>query len=147
VLLVGSNGGHLAQLFALRPWWETRDRAWVTFDKADAMSQLEGEQVDWAHHPTTRNVPNLIRNFAVAWRVLRARRPDLVVSTGAAVAIPFFVFARLMRIPAVYVEVYDRVASRTVSGRICRPLSSRFFVQWDEQAALYPGSTVIGPLL
>ena len=52
-----------------------------------------------------------------------------------------------MRIPAVYVEVYDRVATRTVSGRICRPLSRRFFVQWDEQAALYPGSTVIGPLL
>ena len=27
VLLVGSSGGHLAQLLALRPWWADEDRA------------------------------------------------------------------------------------------------------------------------
>jgi UDP-N-acetylglucosamine:LPS N-acetylglucosamine transferase len=119
----------------------------VSFDKPDAMSQLADEQVDWAHHPTTRNIPNLLRNVAVAWRVLRRHRPDLVVSTGAAVAIPFFALCKLFRIHAVYIEVYDRVSTRTVSGRICRRMSSRFFVQWEQQVALYPGATVIGRLL
>lgn len=147
VLLVGSNGGHLAQLLALRPWWEQRDRSWVSFDKPDAMSQLEDEEVDWAHHPTTRNVPNLVRNVGVAWRVLRRRRPDLVVSTGAAVAIPFFALCKLFGIHAVYIEVYDRVSTRTVSGRVCRRLASRFYVQWEQQVALYPGAIVIGRLL
>jgi UDP-N-acetylglucosamine:LPS N-acetylglucosamine transferase len=147
VLLVGSSGGHLAQLLALRPWWAIRERSWVTFRTPDALSLLAGEQVDFAHHPTTRNVPNLLRNFVVAARVLRARRPDLVVSTGAAVSIPFFVLARLLGINSVYVEVYDRVSSRTVSGRICRPLASAFLVQWDSQRELYPGSVVVGRLL
>ena len=147
VLLVGSSGGHLAQLMALRPWWVTRERAWVTFNTSDAQSLLAEESVDFAYHPTTRNVPNLLRNFVVAARVLRRERPDLVVSTGAAVAVPFFVLARLLGIQAVYVEVYDRLTSRTVSGRICRPLASAFVVQWDEQRALYPGAHVIGGLL
>lgn len=147
VLLVGSSGGHLAQLIALQPWWQDRERAWVTFRTSDAMSQLAGESVDYAYHPTTRNVPNLLRNFIVAARVLRRRRPEIVVSTGAAVAIPFFLIGRLLGIATVYVEVYDRITSRTVSGRICRPLSSAFFVQWPEQQEMYPGSVVIGALL
>lgn len=147
VLLVSSSGGHLAQLLALRPWWETRDRSWVSFRTSDVVSLLADEQVEFAHSPTTRNVKNLLRNFVVAAKVLRRRRPDLVVSTGAAVAIPFFVLARLFGIATVYVEVFDRVASRTVSGRVCRPLASAFVVQWDEQRRLYPGSVVIGPLL
>lgn len=147
VLLVGSSGGHLAQLLALKPWWEARTRSWVTFRGPHALSLLEGERVDYAYHPTTRNVPNLVRNFGVAVRVLVRRRPDLVVSTGAAVAIPFFVVARILGIKTVYVEVYDRIDSRTVSGRICRPLSSAFLVQWNAQQKLYPGSVVIGPLL
>lgn len=147
VLLVGSSGGHLAQLIALEPWWELRERAWVTFRTPHAISLLEGEQVDFAFFPTTRNVPNLISNFAVAARVLLRRRPDLVVSTGAAVAIPFFVIAKILGIKTVYVEVYDRIDSRTVSGRICRPLSSAFMVQWEAQQKMYPGSIVIGALL
>jgi UDP-N-acetylglucosamine:LPS N-acetylglucosamine transferase len=147
VLLVGSSGGHLAQLVTLKPWWEGRDRAWVTFESPHALSLLEGEQVDFAYFPTTRNVPNLVRNFWVAARVLIRRRPDLVVSTGAAVAIPFFVIARILGIKTVYVEVYDRIDSRTVSGRICRPLSSAFLVQWEAQREMYPGSIVIGGLL
>jgi UDP-N-acetylglucosamine:LPS N-acetylglucosamine transferase len=146
-LLVGSSGGHLAQLLALEPWWSAGERSWVTFRSSDAISQLDGEVVDFAYSPTTRNVPNLIRNFWVAWRVLRKRRPEVVVSTGAAVAIPFFVIGRLLGIQTIYVEVYDRLTSRTVSGRVCRPLASAFLVQWPEQQKLYRGSRVIGCLL
>lgn len=147
VLLVGSGGGHLAQLMALQPWWGLRDRSWVCFDGSDARDLLAEERVSWAYSPTTRNVPNLVRNFFLAIRVLRRERPDVVVSTGAGVAVPFFLVARVLGILTVYVEVIDRVSSRTLTGRLVRPLSSAFCVQWPEQAELYPGSVVVGPLL
>ena len=35
----------------------------------------------------------------------------MVVSAGAGVAFPFFVVAWMMRIPTVFIEVYDRVDS------------------------------------
>lgn len=146
-LLVGSAGGHLAQLVRLEPWWKKCDRTWVTFEKPDATSLLADEEVIWAYHPTTRNVVNLMRNFGLAVRELRRVRPDIIVSTGAAVAVPFFVLGRLMGIPTVYVEVFDRIDSPTLTGRICRPIASRFCVQWPEQSRHYPGSVVIGPLL
>jgi UDP-N-acetylglucosamine:LPS N-acetylglucosamine transferase len=147
VLLVGSSGGHLSQLLALRPWWSSRDRLWVTFDTPDATSLLAAERTVWAHHPTTRNIPNLLRNTALAVRVLRRFRPDVVVSTGAAVAFPFFVLARTFRIPTVYIEVYDRIDLTTLTGRLCRPFTSLFLVQWDEQQRLYPGAVLVGTLL
>ena len=75
VLLVCSSGGHLLQLLELRPAWEEFPRVWVTFDKSDSGSLLAGERVIHAHGPTNRNVPNLLRNLALARRVIRRERP------------------------------------------------------------------------
>jgi UDP-N-acetylglucosamine:LPS N-acetylglucosamine transferase len=146
-LLVGSSGGHLAQLIALEPWWRQRDRLWVTFRTPDAVSQLAHEATVWAFHPTTRNVINLVRNLWLAIRTVPRYRPDVIVSTGAGVALPFFVLGRLWRIPTVYVEVYDRIDLRTLTARLCRPFTSLLCVQWEEQRALYPEATLIGSLL
>lgn len=145
-ILVSSSGGHLLQLYRLKPWWERHERLWVTFEMPDSISLLEGERVVWAHHPTTRNIPNLIRNFALAWKVLLRKRPDIVVSTGAAVAFPFFLVAWTLRIPRVYVEVYDRIDSPTLTGRLCYPLSNLFCLQWEDQRKFYPRGQVIGRL-
>jgi UDP-N-acetylglucosamine:LPS N-acetylglucosamine transferase len=147
VLLVASSGGHLAQLMSLSPWWSDRERTWVTFATPDARSQLTQEDVVWGHFPTTRNLRNLLRNLWLAVRVVPRVRPDVIVSTGAGLAVPFFLIARLRRIPTVYVEVYDRIDTRTLTGRLCRPLSTLFCVQWEEQQRLYPGAQLIGGLL
>ena len=144
VLLVGSSGGHLDHLVRLEPWWRDRDRHWVTFDLPDARSRLGGESVTWAHHPTTRNIPNLLRNLFLARKVIRRLRPALIVSTGAGVALPFFVVGRMQRIPTIYLEVYDRVESPTLTGRLCHPFASSFLVQWPSQQGFYPGSVCIG---
>ena len=109
VVLVCSSGGHLAQLYRLRPWWETHRRVWVTFETTDATSLLADEEAVWAAHPTTRNVPNALRNLRLAWSVLRSERPDAVVSDGAGVAVPFFVIAKLLGISTVFLEVVDRI--------------------------------------
>jgi UDP-N-acetylglucosamine:LPS N-acetylglucosamine transferase len=131
----------------LRPWWGESRRTWVTFETQDAQSLLRAEDVVWAHHPTTRNLPNLVRNFRLAVTELRRSRPDLVISTGAGVAVPFFLVAKLMHIPTVYIEVYDRIETPTLTARLCRPLTSLFCVQWEEQRALYRDAHVIGTLL
>jgi hypothetical protein len=147
VAFVSSAGGHLIQLYHLRPWWEKHDRLWVTFDMPDSRSLLEGEEIVWAFHPTTRNIPNLLRNFRLAWRTLRETRPDVVVSTGAGVAFPFFLVARLLRQKTAYIEVYDRIDLATLTGRLCYPLSNLFLLQWEEQKRFYPKGDVIGTLL
>ncbi len=145
--LVGSSGGHLAQLLILKPWWEKHDRFWVTFDLPDSHEPLENERAEWAHYPTTRNIPNLLRNFVLAWKVLRRERPDVLVSTGAAVAFPFFLLGRLMGTKNVYIESYDRIDHAALTARLCAPLSHQFLVQWEDQLVFHPRAELIGRLM
>lgn len=147
VLLVSTQGGHLAQLLVLESWWGERSRVWVCPDTPDVADRLRGEQVVTSYSPTTRNLPNTLRNFALALRVVRAVRPGLVVSAGAGVAVPFFVVARLMGVPTAFIEVYDRVDSPTLTGRLCGPFTTRRIVQWEEQLAFYGDARLVGPLL
>jgi UDP-N-acetylglucosamine:LPS N-acetylglucosamine transferase len=147
VVLVCSSGGHLLQLYQLQPWWKKHERLWVTFQKVDSVSLLAEEHVVWAYHPTTRNLHNLVRNLFLAWRLLRCYRPHAVVSTGAGVAFPFFVMARLLGMRTVYIEVYDRIDVPTLTGRLCYPLSDLFLLQWEEQKSFYRRGRVIGRLL
>lgn len=146
VMLVTSSGGHLSHLLELRPFWEDQRRVWVTFELPDAVSRLSGEEVVWAHHPTTRNLPNLARNLVLAWRELRTRRPALIVSTGAGVAVPFFWLGKLFGARAAYLEVYDRIDSATMTGRLVRRATDAMLVQWPEQRSLYRDAQVMGTI-
>ena len=146
VCLVGSSGGHLTHLYMLKPFWENKDRFWVTFDKEDANSILKDEKLYHCHFPTNRNVGALIKNTFLAIKVLRKEKPDLIISTGAAVAIPFFWVGKLMGSKTIYIEVFDRIDASTLTGRIVYPVSDKFIVQWDEMKKVYPKAINLGSI-
>lgn len=146
VCLVGSSGGHLTHLYALRDYWQSQDRCWVTFKKEDAVSLLADERVYWCHYPTNRNIPNLIRNAALAFGVLKKERPDIIISTGAGAAIPYFWLGHLFGAKTIFIEVYDRIDNPTLTGRIVERWSDAFIVQWDEMLEKYNTAINIGKL-
>ncbi len=45
-----------------------------------------------------------------------------------------------------YLEVYDRIDSATMTGRLCRPVTDLFLVQWPEQQQLYRDTVTAGPV-
>ncbi|MCB9682923.1 MAG: UDP-N-acetylglucosamine--LPS N-acetylglucosamine transferase [Alphaproteobacteria bacterium] len=143
--LVTSSGGHLQHLLWLAPWWSSHERFWVGHDTEDARAALRGERVWWAHHPTNRHLGNLARNTALAARVLAAEQPDLLVSTGAGVALPFLGLARALDIPCLFVEVFDRVTVPSLTGRLLAPFVD-VVVQWPEQRQAYPHGILLGPI-
>jgi beta-1,4-N-acetylglucosaminyltransferase len=144
LLLVCSSGGHLLQLVALREAWVDFSRAWVTFDKSDARSLLRGERVVFAHGPTNRNVPNLVRNLGLAVRVVRRMRPNVIVTTGAGVAVPFAWVGRLLGARVVYIESFTRIDDASLSCRMIAPAADRLYVQWPQLAEILPGSRHVG---
>ena len=134
------------QLLEMREAWQPFERVWVTFDKSDARSLLEGERVVYAHGPTNRNVPNLLRNLALALRVVRRVRPAVVVTTGAGVAVPFAWLAWMSGVPVVYVESFTRIDALSLSGRMIRPVAERLYVQWPEALRSVPAARFAGNL-
>lgn len=146
VCFVTSSGGHLTHLMQLKPWWQDKERVWVTFDKADSQSILKDEKKYWCYFPTNRNIKNLIKNTFLAYKVLRKEKPDLIISTGAAVAIPFFYLSKLFGIKTVYIEVYDRIDKPTITGKVVYPITDLFILQWEEQKKFYPKGEFLGGL-
>jgi UDP-N-acetylglucosamine:LPS N-acetylglucosamine transferase len=144
VLLVCSSGGHLLQLLSLRPAWEGFARAWVTFDTSDARSLLRDEPVYAAHGPTNRNLKNLARNLAVAWRVVRRTRPAVVLTTGAGVGVPFAWVGRLLGARVVYVESFTRIDGPSLSCRLIAPAADRIYVQWPSLGQTLRGARYAG---
>ena len=124
ICLVGSSGGHLTHLYMLKPFWKDKNRFWVTFDKEDARSLLEGEKMYPCYYPTNRSIKALIKNTRIAWKVLRKEKPDLIISSGAAVAVPFFYLGKMMGAKLIYIEVFDRIDKPTVTGRLVYPIVS-----------------------
>lgn len=147
VCIPTSSGGHLTHMRMLMPViCQAADRFWVTFDKEDANTALAGERVYHCFFPTNRNLKNTVRNTLLAIRVLRKERPDLIVSSGAAVAVPFFAIGKLLGAKTIYIEVFDRVDAPTLTGRLVRRMTDLFVVQWPEMVAVYPGSVNLGPV-
>lgn len=146
ICLVGSSGGHLTHLYMLKPFWKKRERVWVTFKKEDACSLLEGEKMYPCYFPTNRNLINLVKNTVVAWKVLKKEKPDLIISSGAAVAVPFFYLGKIMGAKLIYIEVFDRIDKPTLTGKLVYPIADEFIVQWDEQKKVYPKAINFGSI-
>ncbi len=132
VLLVASSGGHLHQLVQLRDEWARDEKVWISFDTEDARSLLDGERHVFAHHPTNRNVPNLLRNLFLAFRLVRTLRPRAVVTTGAGVAVPFCYVGRLFGARIIFIESFSRISEPSLTARLVYPVAHSFFVQWPQ---------------
>ena len=146
VCLVGSSGGHLNHLYMLKPFWEDKDRFWATFDKEDSRSLLSGETIYPLYYPSNRSIKALIINTFRAIKILRKEKPDVIISAGAAPAVPFFYIGKLMRKKLIYIEPFDRVHTRSLTGKLCYRKADVFIVQWEEMKKVYPKAICLGSI-
>jgi UDP-N-acetylglucosamine transferase subunit ALG13 len=78
IMLVCSSGGHFRGMRGFSDYWQQfEQRHWITFKTGTTQTELKDEQVSWAHSPTNRNLPNLIKNLLLAIAVFRKERPAL----------------------------------------------------------------------
>jgi UDP-N-acetylglucosamine--N-acetylmuramyl-(pentapeptide) pyrophosphoryl-undecaprenol N-acetylglucosamine transferase len=105
-LLVASTGGHLKQLHRLHGRLAGIDGPfrWATFDTPQSRSLLAGEAVDFVHFVGGRDPGNVLRNVPLADRILRRNKIDTIVSTGSAMALPFFALGRVRGLRCHYIE-------------------------------------------
>ena len=146
VLLVCTAGGHLLQLWSMREAWSDYRRAWVvgSHGGTDVETLLRGERVFGAHSPAARSVRKLARNLALAWRLLGSLRPRVMVTTGAAVAVPFAWLARARGVHVIYVESLARADRPSLSCRLVAPVAHRVYVQWPELVSAVPRARYAG---
>lgn len=145
--LICSAGGHFYELYCLRFLWEKYDNFWVTFKRGDTQYLLEGKKVYWAYAPTNRHLINFGRNLILAAKILRRERPQVLISTGAGVGVPFLLMGRFFGLKTIFIESMARVNKLSLSGRLVYWVVNRFLVQWPELAQKHPRAIFRGQVI
>lgn len=123
-LLVAGGGGHLEELWLLRPRLVgvAPEVTWVTPDSPQSRSLLVGEQVEPIPKSDPRDVRATLATTRRALELLGAGDWDSIVSTGSLPAVPFMALARARRIPCHFIESAARVAEPSLTARILERL-------------------------
>jgi UDP-N-acetylglucosamine transferase subunit ALG13 len=147
-VFAASAGGHLDLLRVLAPQvLEGTEPVWVTSrtPRGEALRATAGQAEllpEFGRSPL-----RALANLYAAARLVRRRRPRLVVSSGAGVVAPFCLLARLAGARLVYVETMARVSGPSKTARLLSRFAARVVVQWPELAQVLPRAVVCRPTL
>ena len=133
ICLACSHGGHLTEMLELAEAFHGHKTFYFCYD-ADTTRILPNV---YLVPNMARNPVEFIKNLFRVWWIFRRERPDLVVSTGAEIAIPVVLIAKLMGVAVVYLECGAQVMHPSVTGRLMYWLADTFFVQWPELLKVY----------
>jgi hypothetical protein len=146
VLLVSSSGGVLLDLLALKPWWSRHDVSWVAVRAEDTAALLTGQRVYWEQEQSAHRPIGVLGAVVRSLRMLRRERPDVIVSAGTGVAVGVFLAARVLRIPALWLETFNMVDTAGSASKICCRLASAVLVQRPFLVGVRPRAVLIGEL-
>jgi beta-1,4-N-acetylglucosaminyltransferase len=128
ICLTCSHGGHLTEILKLMDAFEGHDVFFITYEGTTTKNLKKkytfnnfGENYLRALY----NVPKLISIFI-------NEKPEIIISTGAEIAVPVFYLAKLFGCKTMFIESWTRVCEPTVTGKLVYPISDVFLVQWPE---------------
>lgn len=155
-LLVASTGGHLSELHLLQSRFspDLGRVEWATFDTQQARDVLAAETVHFVPHVRPKDVRGTLRNVSVARGLLRDRGVTRVISTGAGVALPYFLAARRRGIESHYIESAARTDGPSLTGRLISATSrAHLYTQhdwgedlrrWQFRGSVFDGFDAVG---
>lgn len=135
MLVVCSPGGHFSEARELMNDLQEVDYKYV-IHLSPAIPENMKDRVIIAPH--AERDPRLLLQFIFALRCLWREKPKLIITTGAAIAVPFGLAAKLYRIPLVYIESPTRVNTPSLSARLCYRFSDVLYVRHKTLLKFFP---------
>lgn len=119
-LLVASPGGHIDELYDFVPRLTSvgTERVWVTTANAQTTRLLADEIVEWVPPVASRQGGRAAASLPRAIALVRRHRPSLTVSTGAAMALPYLLAARMHGVETHFIESATRLQGPSMTGRV-----------------------------
>lgn len=136
ICMIASSGGHFEELSQLKILEQTYDLFWVT-EKTEYQ-----QKADYYLSSTGSNDRKLIvKLFGILRETLRfwrKEKPDAVITTGALIAVPVCLFAKLCGKKVIYIESYARVHNASRAGKFMYKIADLFIYQWEQLKDVYP---------
>lgn len=147
ICLTCAAGGHLTQAIVIAS--ELRKKYpvyFVTYRLPHFPGDIEGIPTFFVINPCTSYWKYLLNCFQ-SLKIIIKQRPDVVISTGAGVAIPTCLLGKLFGAKLIYVESGSRVTNPSRTGKFLCRFADLFIVQWPSVKWAYPKAIIGGPLI
>ena len=142
ICMVSSSGGHYEQLRMLRPLGEKHDLFWVT-EKTDYKGNADHYLTATGSNDPMFPVKMLGNCFKTLSFFLK-HKPDVVITTGAMIALPACMLAKVLRKKVIYIESFARVTDGNRTGKLIYKFADLFIYQWEQLASIYPNGVYGG---
>jgi UDP-N-acetylglucosamine:LPS N-acetylglucosamine transferase len=145
--LAASAGGHMSQLLKLSSCWEGQDVFWVT--TAEVLRSKLGK-IGKVYVVGECNRQHLLKVLLVSIRCIRIilkERPDIVISTGAAVGCIMCFLGKITGAKVVWVDSITNVNKLSLSGRLVWHIADLFLAQWQQLAKQYKNIEYVGKII
>lgn len=146
ICFIASSGGHWEELMCLHEVAEANESFFVTEEGGQAedsklarlytLPQINRHERNFYYH--------FMKLFLSAQKILNKEKPDIIITTGALIAFPFCIIAKLRKIKIVYIESFARVNNLSLTGKLVYHFADLFLVQWKELSELYPNARYVG---
>ena len=148
ICLVASSGGHIEELMQLDFLRKEYDYS-VVVPRTKWTEKIEGRKY-YVKDLDRRNKITKIFSFVFMvieqFPIFFKEKPDVVVTTGAAVAIPIGIISKIFNKKLIYIESICRVKTRSKTGNFFYNKADLFIVQWPEQLKCYPDAIYGGKI-
>ncbi len=141
VCFIASSGGHWEELMCLKSVAQKYDAFYVTEEGGQANDASANLDKIYTFPQINRYesgfVKHFIRLFVSARKLLKQEKPDVVITTGALIAFPFCLLAKLSGSKVVYIESFARVTNGSLTGKLVYPFADEFLVQWKSMLKIF----------
>lgn len=144
IIYLSCCGGHLVQLLKISKYIKEDNCLFIVNDRVDFDPQMKDKTVLITH--ATRNWKQII-NLVEAFYYIFKYRPKVLLSTGAAPAVPFSLVSKIIGTKVIFVESLSRVTSPSLTGKIMYYIADEFYVQWPRLKKIFPSALYFGNLL
>ena len=136
ICLTCSAGGHLTQIRKLEKFYRKYDYFFVTFFSKPIEELAKRERFYFVKDPG-RNLFKFLINTLQSLKVLLREEPDVIISTGAGVAIAMCWWGRIFGKKVIFIEDWCVVDKPSLSGRMVYPIANLFIIQWEQLQKYY----------
>jgi len=146
ICIICSAGGHLTEVMRLKKIFDKYPHFFVTFKRKDIETRLSRKKIYFITDPK-RNPFKLLYNFFQSFSLFLKEKPDLIISTGAGVVIPFCYIGKFFGSKIIFIETLAAIFKPSFSGKLIYPIADLFIVQWKKLLKFYPKAVYGGTLI
>jgi len=146
ICIVASAGGHLTEILQIKKAFENYEHFFVTFYREDIKDKLKGKKIYFICDPK-RNPIKFFKNFVQSLKIFLKEKPNVVISTGAGMALAMLFIAKIFRKKIIYIESMASVFRPSFTGKIAYYIADLFIIQWKHLKKYYPRAIYCGALI